>query len=68
MDSAQEKLVRCKISHIDKVRNFFEKECVDKCNGQGFECANEILQLNHISATKFITDMRELLIQGKGKD
>ena len=67
MEKAQEDIVRQKKSRMEILRGALEEECVIGCNGQWFECADEVLRKNKIHPYIFAAAARDLLEKGRGK-
>ena len=55
------------ISRIEKVRNAAAQNCTEGCNGSWLQCALEVLTLNGIQPATFAGNIRELLVNGRGK-
>ncbi len=65
IETAEENIERARQSRMDILNNALNADCV--CNGEWRECAEEILQLNHMDAGKFKNAFVDLLEKGRGK-
>ena len=68
MESAKEKLEASKASQIYTVQTHLTFDCVEGCSGQWLQCAKEVLLLNGIDTLQFVTSIKDLLINGRGKN
>ena len=68
MESAKEKLEASKASQIYTVQTHLTSDCVEGCSGQWLQCAKEVLLLNGIDTFQFVTSIKDLLINGRGKN
>lgn len=67
MEQAEEKLKRQKMSRIEILETALETDCVDNCNGQWIELAQDIIRRNNLTGRQFQTAVRDLLDKGRGK-
>lgn len=67
IENAQETLERSMRSRIDLLRAAKNSPCVEGCNGEWINCAQEILQRNGVSREFFANTVYELLRKGRGK-
>jgi len=67
MSTAKAKLEEKKMSRIDKMQSMLTSDCVEDCGGRWLECAREVLELNRINISKYISSVRDLLTKGRGK-
>ena len=58
MESAKEKLAASKVSRSGKVKTHF---------GQWWQCTKEVLLLNGTDTFQFVTNIKDLLIHGRGE-
>ena len=67
MEKAEGDIERQNKTRIEILRSTLQEECVIGCNGQWFECANEVLQKNKLHPNIFAAAVRDLLEKGRGK-
>ena len=67
MENAKTQLVREKVSRMEILRAILDSDCVEGCDGEWLQCANEVLRNNHIHPFVFAADVRNLLTNGRGK-
>ena len=68
MESAKEKLEASEVSQIYTVQTHLTFDCVEGCSGQWLQCAKEVLLLNGIDTLQSVTSIKDLLINGRGKN
>ena len=67
MHNAKEKLDRSTKSRLELLHEAAVRECADRCNGEWFHTAVELLRKNDIDANAFGQAVYELLREGRGK-
>ena len=65
IETAEGHIERERLTRMEILRNALNADCV--CNGEWRQCAQEILQLNHMDDSKFKNVIVELLEKGRGK-
>ena len=68
MESAKEKIEASKASRINTVKKHLTSDCVEGFSAQSLQCAKEVLLLNEIDTFHFVTNVKNLLTHGRGKD
>ena len=67
LEEAEEKLKRSKLTRLEILEQALENCCVENCNGQWLEMAENLIHRNGIDLLVFTTACRMLLEKGRGK-
>ena len=67
LHDAEAKLIRGKMSRIEILKTFTDKECVEGCNGEWISIATDILKRNEIPVKSFTSAIYEAIDKGRGK-
>ena len=67
MENASDVIERSKLTRLELLEKSLEEPCVDQCNGQWLQCANQILRWNDVSREAFSQAVKDLLEKGRGK-
>ena len=67
MFNSEKDLVRERTSRMEMIKEFAEKLCDERCNGEWFVCAQEVLRNNNIHSYVYANALFELLTFGRGK-
>lgn len=67
IEDSQEKLARENKTRLELMQEALEGDCVDGCDGQWLQCAQDILHKNGIQVQRFADAVMLLLEKGRGK-
>ena len=67
MENASDVIERSKLTRLELLEKSLEDPCVDQCNGQWLQCANQILRWNDVSREAFSQAVKDLLEKGREK-
>lgn len=67
LEEAPKKLMRLEQTRIQILQTAQMSPCVNSCEGQWKECAEQLLKLNGIGISVFATAVHQLLLKGRGK-
>ena len=68
MENAKEERKRLSKTRPEILREFLNKECVEKCNGRWIQLARETLHRNFLGVGEFSRAITDLLKYGRGKN
>ena len=54
-----------KLNRLELLEKSVEDPCVDQCNGQWLQCANQILRWNDVSRKAFSQVVKDILKKGE---
>ena len=67
METAREKLQIVQVLRMEVIYNSANGKCIPRCYGTWLECVNQVLSQNNVCAIDFAKSLRNLLVNGRGK-